>query len=159
MGWPVGEGKSGLNPKWDDLFVLCSSAGSSYPLKPPNIMTTQSKNSQFLLLFRHSPEGPDPTPEEMQKIMGRWMDWMKGMGAKGVFAGANRLQESGKVLRGPRGASVTDGPFVEAKEVVGGYVIVSAANYAQAVELARGCPGLEMGTIVEVREVEPLPEM
>ena len=122
-------------------------------------MTTQNQKSQFLLLFRHSQEGPDPTPAEMEQVMGRWMTWMKGMGAKGVFAGANRLQETGKVLRGPGGKSVTDGPFAEAKEIIGGYVMVTAANYAQAVELARGCPGLDMGTIVEVREVEPLPEM
>ena len=122
-------------------------------------MTNQSNKSQFLLLFRHSQEGPDPTPAEMEQIMGRWMAWMKGMGAKDVFAGANRLQETGKVLRGPGGKALTDGPFAEAKEVVGGYVMVTAENYAQAVELARGCPGLDMGTIVEVREVEPLPAM
>ncbi len=122
-------------------------------------MTTQSKKSQFLLLFRHSQEGPDPTPAEMEKMFGRWMDWMKGMNTKGVFAGANRLQETGKVLRGPGGKAVTDGPFAESKEIVGGYVMVTADSYAQAVEIARGCPGLDMGTVVEVREVEPLPEM
>ena len=122
-------------------------------------MTTQTKKSQYLLLFRNSQEGPDPTPQEMEQIFGRWMAWMKGMGAKGVFAGANRLQDTGKVLRGPGGASLTDGPFAEAKEVVGGYVLISADNYAQAVELAKGCPGLDMGTIVEIREVEPLPAM
>jgi hypothetical protein len=122
-------------------------------------MTTQTKKSQYLLLFRNSQEGPDPTPQEMEQIFGRWMAWMKGMGTKGVFAGANRLQDTGKVLRGPGGASLTDGPFAEAKEVVGGYVLISADNYAQAVEIAKGCPGLDMGTIVEVREVEPLPAM
>ena len=122
-------------------------------------MTNQNQKSQFLLLFRHSQEGPDPTPAEMEQIMGRWMAWMKGLGAKGHFAGANRLQETGKVLRGPGGKSVTDGPFAEAKEIIGGYVMVTAANYAQAVELARGCPGLDMGTFVEVREVELLPVM
>ena len=122
-------------------------------------MTTQTKKSQYLLLFRNSQEGPDPTPQEMEQIFGRWMSWMKGMGAKGVFAGANRLQDTGKVLRGPGGESLTDGPFAEAKEVVGGYVLISADNYAQAVELAKGCPGLDMGTVVEIREVEPLPAM
>ena len=122
-------------------------------------MTTQTKKSQYLLLFRNSQEGPDPTPQEMEQIFGRWMAWMKGMGAKGVFAGANRLQDTGKVLRGPGGESLTDGPFAEAKEVVGGYVLISADNYAQAVELAKGCPGLDMGTVVEIREVEPLPAM
>ena len=122
-------------------------------------MTTQSKKSQFLLLFRHSQEGPDPTPQEMEQIFGRWMEWMKGMNAQGIFAGANRLQDTGKVLRGPRGASLTDGPFAESKEIVGGYVLISADNYAQALEVARGCPGLDGGTVVEVREVEPLPAL
>ena len=120
---------------------------------------TTSKKSQFLLLFHHTLEGPDPTPEEMQKIFGQWMEWMKGMQAKGIMAGANRLQESGKVLRGPRGATVTDGPYTESKEVVGGYVMILADNLAQAAEIARGCPGLNNDTVVEVRPVEPLPEM
>jgi hypothetical protein len=123
-------------------------------------MSTSAKSAQFLLLFRHSEEGPDPTPEQMEQIMGKWMAWMKGMGARGQFAGANRLQETGKVLRGPGGANLTDGPFVEAKEVVGGYVLITAPNLDAATAIARGCPGLEMGTtIVEVRPVEPLPAM
>jgi hypothetical protein len=121
-------------------------------------MSTPAKSAQFLLLFRHSQEGPDPTPQEMEQIMGKWMAWMKGMQARGELAGVNRLQETGKVLRGPGGANVTDGPFVEAKEVVGGYVLVNARDLAAATAIARGCPGLDMNTtIVEVRQVEPLP--
>lgn len=122
-------------------------------------MSNTAQKPQFLLLFRHEMEGPDPSPEEMQQIFGRWMEWMKGMGARGEFAGANRLEDTGKVLTGPKGSTVTDGPYIEAKEVVGGYVIVSADNIDQAVEIARGCPGLDTETIVEVRPVEPLPEM
>ncbi|MSU47829.1 MAG: transcription initiation protein [Opitutus sp.] len=122
-------------------------------------MSTDQKSLQYLLLFRHSQEGPDPTPEQMQEIMGRWMAWMKGMGARGEFAGANRLQETGCVLRAPGGANLTDGPFVEAKEIVGGYVLVNAPSLAAATAIARGCPGLEHGTIVEVREVLALPPM
>ena len=119
-------------------------------------MSTSAK-SQFLLLFRHPSEGPDPTPEEMQQIMGRWVAWMKGMKAKGQFVGADRLDDGGKVVRGPGGKSVTDGPFAETKEIVGGYVIVAADSLAQAVELSRGCPGLDNGTIIEVRPIEQLP--
>jgi hypothetical protein len=123
-------------------------------------MSNASNSPQFLLLFRHSQEGPDPTPQEMEQVMGKWMAWMKGMGARGEFAGANRLQETGKVLRGPNGSNLTDGPFVEGKEIVGGYVIVTAKDLAAATAIARGCPGLAMGsTIVEVRPVEPLPAM
>ncbi len=113
--------------------------------------------SQFLLLFRHSQEGPDPTPAEMEKIFGKWMEWMKGLKAKGHLLGANRLEDGGKVIRQPRGTSVSDGPFAEAKEIVGGYLLIGAENLARATELAKGCPGLENGTIVEVRPVEQLP--
>jgi hypothetical protein len=122
-------------------------------------MTTQSQKSQFLMLFRHPQEGPYPTPEEMQQILGRFMEWMKGMSAKGVFAGSNRLENTGKVLRGPRGASVSDGPFSESKEIVGGYALITADSLSHAVEIARGCPGLDYEMIVEVRPVEPLREM
>ena len=122
-------------------------------------MNNPSAKSKFLLLFHHSLEGPDPTPEEMQQIFGRWMEWMKGMKAQGTFVGSNRLQDTGRVLRGPRGGAVTDGPFAEAKEVIGGYILIAADNYAQAVEIARGCPGLDNDMAVEVREIEPMPEV
>ena len=123
-------------------------------------MNTPPASPQFLLLFRHSQEGPDPTPAEMEQIMGKWMAWMKGMGARGQFAGANRLQETGRVLRGPGGKDVTDGPFAESKEIVGGYILVTAPDLAAATAIARGCPGLDLGsTIVEVRPVEPLPPL
>jgi hypothetical protein len=118
-------------------------------------MSTTEK-TQFLLLFRHSVEGPDPTPEEMQQIFGKWMAWLKGIKSKGQYVGGDRLHDAGKVLR-PRGGSVTDGPYAEAKETVGGYVIVLADNLAHAAEIAKGCPGLEDETIVEVRPLEQLP--
>jgi hypothetical protein len=114
------------------------------------------EKTQFLLLFRHPIAGPDPTPEEMQQIFGKWMAWMKGMKAKGHYVGGDRLDDAGKVLR-PHGSSVTDGPYAEAKETVGGYIIVLADNLAQAAEIAKGCPGLEGETIVEVRPIEKLP--
>jgi len=93
----------------------------------------------------------------MQQIFGKWMAWMKGMKAKGNYVGGDRLHDEGKVLRGPRGTSVTDGPYAEAKETVGGYIIVTADSLEQAVEMAKGCPGLENEGIVEVRHIEELP--
>jgi len=122
-------------------------------------MTTPAEKPQFLLLFRHPQEGPDPTPEEMEKIFGQWMTWLKGMAARGQMVGTNRLDETGKVLHPSSGGRVSDGPYAEAKEVIGGYVLIAADNLAQAVEIARGCPGLNMQTIVEVRPVEPLPPL
>ena len=122
-------------------------------------MSSPTASAQFLLLFRHPKDGPDPSPEEMQKIMGKWMAWMKGMGARGEFAGANRLDDTGAVIKGQRGAKLTDGPYAESKEIVGGYVIVNAASLAAATAIARGCPGLDNDAIVEVRPIEPLPPM
>ena len=123
-------------------------------------MSSAPASAQFLLLFRHSESGPDPTPAEMEQIMGKWMAWIKGMKARGELVGTNRLAETGRVLRGPGGKEVTDGPFAEAKEVIGGYVLIQARDLAAATAIARGCPGLEMKTtIVEVRPVEPLPSL
>ncbi|HWA86908.1 MAG TPA: YciI family protein [Opitutus sp.] len=116
--------------------------------------------SHYLLLFRHPQNAPEPTPAEMERIFGQWMNWMKSMKARGQFVDANRLDDAGAVLRPLPGATVSDGPFVEAKEVVGGYVIVTAGSLAEAIEIGRGCPGIALGsTIVEVRPVEPLPSL
>jgi hypothetical protein len=149
------------SPAGGDLFVRPGILSSAAP--PVRHHSATHKNmstpptSHFLLVFRNSEDEPDPTPAEMEQIFGKWMAWMKGMKARGEFVGANRLQDAGKVLRGARGASVSDGPFVEAKEMIGGYILVAAANLARATEIARDCPGLEHGTIVEVRPVEELP--
>src|SRR4029077_5652355 len=118
-------------------FVISANPLKKHMSTPPS--------SHYLLLFRHPQDGPEPTPAEMEKIFGQWMAWMKGMKAKGQFVGADRLEEGGKVIR-PGGSAVTDGPFVEAKEVVGGYVMIAAPNLAAAVEIGKGCPGLAGGT-------------
>lgn len=116
-------------------------------------MTAPSKKSQFLLLLRQPPGGT-PSPVELQKIMARFGAWMKGMSDKGHVLGTNGLEPTaGKVLRGPRGLSATDGPYLEAKEIVGGYVLISADDLDQAIELARDCPGLDYHMAVEVRAV------
>ena len=118
---------------------------------------TKIQKSNFLLLFRCAPKSSNLSPEEMQAIFGKWTAWMKGLKDQGNFVGADRLEADGKVLRNPRGASVTDGPFAEAKEIMAGYTIVSADSLAQATEFAKSCPGLDYGFSVEVRPIEQLP--
>src|SRR5580658_3580802 len=105
-----------------------------------------TEKTRLLLLFRNPSDEADPTPEEMQQIFGKWMAWMKGMKAKGQYLGGDRLDDAGKVIRPKKGAAVTDGPFAEAKEAVGGYIIISADNLAQAADIAKGCPGLDLST-------------
>lgn len=115
---------------------------------------TMTPSSQYLLLLRQPGAGPGPTPEKLQEIMEQFGTWMNGLYARGVVAGTNGLEPAGKVLREPGGAIITDGPYAEAKEVVGGYILINASSLDEAVEIARGCPGLHYRLAVEVRPVK-----
>jgi len=79
---------------------------------------------------------------------------MAGLEGRGLVAGTNGLDQAGKILRGPAGETVvTDGPYAEAKEVVGGYVLLNVATMRAAVAIAKQCPGLDYRMAVEVRPV------
>jgi hypothetical protein len=117
-------------------------------------MTKRPNKPQFLLLLRQPNDGAGPTPEELRHIMGRFGQWMQGLSARGMVVSTNGLDYGGATLRGSRGASVTDGPYIEAKEIVGGYVLITADDLAQAIEVARDCPGLDFRMAVEVRPVK-----
>jgi hypothetical protein len=112
---------------------------------------------QYLLLLHQPNTGPGPTPEQLQQIMAQFKTWMDGLHAKGIVAGTNGLEPTGKILREPGGAVITDGPYAEAKEIVGGYILINAANLDEAMAIARGCPGLNHRLAVEVRPVRPMP--
>jgi hypothetical protein len=106
--------------------------------------------TNYLFLFRGGMQGG--SPEDMQKQMQKWRNWIGELNAKGVFVGGEPLERTGKVVRGTK-KSVTDGPYSEAKDVVGGYVIVKAGSIDAAVELSRGCPIFEVDGTVEVRQL------
>lgn len=114
-------------------------------------------SSQYLLLLRQPATGPGPTPEELKRIMAHFKVWMDGLHARGAVAGTNGLEPTGKILREPGGAVITDGPYAEATEIVGGYVLINAANLDEAVAIARQCPGLNHRLAVEVRPVQHRP--
>jgi hypothetical protein len=107
---------------------------------------------QFMYLFRGgTTEGQ--SPEELQEGLQNWGVWMGGLGKSGKLISGEPLIKTGKTLT-KKGTIVTDGPFIEGKEIVGGYVIVSATNYDEAMKLSEGCPILDHDNgIVEVREV------
>ena len=93
------------------------------------------------------------TPESAQQSMQKWVRWMQELDAKGHLKDRGQpLDRAGKVVRGTQ-KSVTDGPYTEAKDLVGGFSIVEARDIDQAVELSRGCPILDGGGSVEVRPV------
>ncbi len=110
--------------------------------------------SEFVFLYRNELTGAAPaSPEQMQQTMQKWMAWMKEMGEKGQLKNAGHpLDRTGKVVKGKQ-KTVTDGPFAESKDIVGGYSLVEAKDITQAVEISKGCPIFESGGMVEVRPV------
>ena len=112
-------------------------------------------DTTFLYLFRGGETGSNQTPDEMQRIMQKWGAWIEGLSKEGHMRGGDPLEPNGKVLTG-KSRTVTDGVFAEAKDVVGGYLLVAARDLAHATELARGCPIFEAGGSVEVRGIRPM---
>jgi hypothetical protein len=107
----------------------------------------------FLLVFRNDFASiPKGSPEEMQALTKKWMDWVGGIAAQNKLTDrGSSLAGGGKVVR-PNNV-ITDGPYTEIKEVVGGYTIVKADSIEEAAELASDCPIFSYGGNVEVREI------
>ncbi|MEO8769347.1 MAG: YciI family protein [Ferruginibacter sp.] len=87
----------------------------------------------------------------MKAVMAQWQDWIKGIASKGRYSGTNRLLSEGKTVK--PGNVISDGPYAEVKEIVGGYLIVKAASLDEAMEMAKSCPNMNYGGNVEVRTV------
>ena len=107
----------------------------------------------FMLLFRQpSYDYSKASPNEMQTLAKKWKDWAGGLAAQGKLASNGpRLSTEGKVLRA--GGVITDGPFVEIKEMLGSFLIVKADSLEEATALAHGCPALEADGSVEIRPI------
>lgn len=107
--------------------------------------------SQFVYLYRggRRPESPAEGEQQMQK----WVKWLGDLAAAGHIKDQGQpLEPEGKVVRS-KGRSITDGPYPESKDIVGGYTLIEAKDLAQAAELAGGCPIFETDGLVEVRPV------
>ena len=119
--------------------------------------SVDGKMEKFMLVFRGGethPQNANDSKEAMEYIQS-WMTWMQGLGQKGILAGGEPLQTTGKQVNG-KNKVVTDGPFMEAKEMVGGYLIVNAKDINEAVEISKGCPIFQENGKVEVRPVQKL---
>lgn len=92
------------------------------------------------------------SPEEAQAQMMKWFSWMDDLKAKGLYVEGRPLLPEMKRIAGPKRV-VTDGPFAESKELVGGYLIIRAKDYDQAIEAAQGFPDYDLKGGVEIREV------
>lgn len=113
--------------------------------------------SKFVLLLRDSGAfDPNMSPDEMQAIIERYVAWRAKVQQNGRSITGHKLTDSqGRVLNGSGSAlKITDGPYAEAREVMGGLFVIDAASYEEVVELCKDCPHLEFGSI-EIREVQP----
>ncbi|MES2732462.1 MAG: YciI family protein [Bacteroidota bacterium] len=110
----------------------------------------------FLLVFRYDSNAlPKGSPEEMQAMTKKWMDWIGGIAAQDKLVDrGNRLEFTGKTVSADH--IVTDGPYTEVKELIGGYSIVRSTSLEEATQLAFGCPIFTYGGRVEVRPVNEL---
>lgn len=113
--------------------------------------------NDYLFLFRGGVDMKTLPPDQMEKLMGAWFGWIHDLTQKGMYKGGDPLDDAGRVVSGPGGSSITDGPYAEGKEEVGGYIMISAASIDDAAQIARGCPVLLNGGSVEVRMVIHLP--
>ncbi|MEL6695479.1 MAG: YciI family protein [Bacteroidota bacterium] len=110
--------------------------------------------NEFMMIFRHVPDAAyEPSPKELEAEMKKWQDWIGGIAAQGKFVSTNQLTYEGKTVA-PDGM-ITDGPYAEVKEVVGGYVFVKAASLEEAIDMTAGCPMFDHGGTVEVRKIMP----
>jgi len=111
---------------------------------------------EFLLIYRReataNADSAQWSPERIQALRKPWQDWMGGLAAQNkLIDRGNRLDGDGSVVKSNN--IVTNGPYVEMKEAVGGYSVIRAKDLKEASELAKGCPILQVGGSVEVRTI------
>jgi hypothetical protein len=113
--------------------------------------------NEFLLIFRrdYKANNIQTSPEQLQNMMKEWQNWIGNIAARSKLVNSgNRLSDDGRIVK--PGALVTNGPFVELKEFIGGYIIIRAESLDEAAEISKGCPILSVGGNVEVRTIVPM---
>ncbi len=111
---------------------------------------------EFILIFRHEDGEKKASPEQVQAWMKQTMDWIGGIAAQNKYVSGTGLPfEDARVIANKGSKSVvTNGPFGDIKETIGGFIIVKAESVEEAVEFAKGSPVLQgEGNSVEVRKI------
>ena len=108
---------------------------------------------EFILVMRHEDGNKVASPQQIKAWMKQTMDWIGGIAAQNKFvSGTGLLFEDAKVVKSNK--VVTNGPFGDIKETIGGFIIVKAKSAEEAAEIAKGCPVLQgEGNTVEVRKI------
>ncbi|MGI8820435.1 MAG: YciI family protein [Chthoniobacterales bacterium] len=116
----------------------------------------QTDRAPYMLFFRNS--GPEThqhlSADERQQLMVRWNAWYDALAAEGKAIEGQPLELETRLVSGRGGERITDGPFAEAKEAIGGYVKLLVSGLEEATEIAQRHPGLEYGLVIEVRGMD-----
>jgi hypothetical protein len=115
-------------------------------------MSTQTTKSGYMLIFRGNDWCKGLSPEEMQQVAGKWTAWFKRLTEEGKAIAGSPLEPEGRIVSGKNGR-VSDGPFAESKEAIGGYFLLQVKDLQEATSIAKQCPGIPYGAVVEVRPV------
>jgi len=118
---------------------------------------TTAPTETFMLLLRGGVSNSDLSPDQLQQLIQKYLGWIESLRHNGHFIAGEPLEETGKVLSGKNGHAITDGPFAESKEAVGGYFMIRAKDLAEAVEVSQGCPIFDNHGTVEIRPIQRVP--
>lgn len=115
----------------------------------------QTSSSPYLLIFRESsPERYEAmSPEQRRHALEQRNAWCDGLAARGRLQHGNTLAPEGRLVSSAGGTRAVDGPFAEAKELIGGYFLLTASSLDEATAIAEQCPNLPYGTVVEIRPI------
>lgn len=116
-------------------------------------MSIPTEQSDYMLLFRGNTWDQGLSPAQLQKVVTDWMAWFEKLKQEGKALSGHPLQNEGKLVTGKNGKTVSDGPFAESKEAIGGYFYLRVSGEEEAIAIAQMCPALEFGLVVEVRPV------
>jgi hypothetical protein len=118
------------------------------------MQANESTQSSYMLIFRETGDTyKTMAPEERQKLLEEWNQWVDRLAAEGKLLHGHPLKREGRIVSGTRGATVIDGPYTEGKEAVGGYFLLRVDTMDEAIGIAKMCPSLPHGLLVEVRPV------
>lgn len=108
---------------------------------------------EYMLIFRGTDWYKGLSAEQTQQVTDQWMAWFKRQSDQGKVIAGKPLEREGRIVSGKNGKVVADGPFLEAKEAIGGYFLLQVDSMDEAVAIAKQCPGLPYGVQVEVRQL------
>jgi hypothetical protein len=118
-----------------------------------SVNATPSALPEYLLLLRGTQLDQRLPLHEMQEAMGKFTEWVSSLALAGKLKLAQPLGHDGKIVGGQKERTVSDGPFAESKEAVGGYLLLTVDTIEEAIGIAKECPLIDWGSSVEVRPV------